>query len=504
MNSRSPQSLIVLAVVGSLILSGCGTFRAYNEVRDKQGEAAKKAWAEVDLKGIVTTERTNLNSLLAAELEAQDRLAAGVRNYTLRAIVDGESLGEALVKPVRIRLDKLVGSQKLLFASLDAREKQAAAERSLAGTYAPEFERSMLPMPACSDVADDAIPSVIKKWLVSANKADEGVMKETLEHLRKDCSAAADGPVYQALGGDIAEAWKQYKDDSTQLAASRKEATKLQDAYLAAVAAYDKTVAAAQTTPEAVKETRDTVSNLSKALDALVKAQDAFSVSFVSEERIKAIDKLVVAITETPPGGNVPAEADQATVAFILIPQLIDAARQSLADAKKPLAIPLLMSRNYEQLNLEAARRDIASREAMVRLSRELVAALYQQAIMLYMADKELHVTSVKQYHSLPVLNAFSKPPPADREHIYSAAARYLDALNRLDAKRYKLEYMRIAAIHERSLAYAEVNILQWQSLIGITVDQVADFSAGGIKPETVGNLINTLGILWIGAGVNK
>lgn len=504
MNLRPRYILALVAVIGSLVLGGCGSFGMYSEVRDKQGEAAKKAWAEVDLRGIVATERTNLNSLLAAELDAQDRLAEGVRNHTLRAMFDGKSLDDALVKPVGSRLDKLVGSKKLLVASLEAREKQGAAERNLAGKYAPDFEQKMLPMPACFDVADDATPSVIKKWLVSASEADKLVMNETLEHLRKDCGAAAEDSIYQVLGGDIAEAWKQYKRDSTQIATSRKEAAKLQDAYLAAVAAYDKAVAAAQTTPEAIKATQDAVTNLGKALDALAKAQDAISVSFLSEQRLKSIDKLVVAITETNPGGKLPADAGQATVAFILIPQLLDAARQSLADGKKPLAIPLLMSRNHEQLNLEAAKRDIASREAMVRLSHEVVAALYQQAIELYIADRELHATSVMQYYSLPVLEAFSKPPPADRELIYSAAARYLDALNRLDAKRYKLEYMRIAAVHERSLAYAEVNIQQWQSLIGITVDQVADFSAGGIKPESIGNLINTLGILWIGAGVNK
>jgi hypothetical protein len=162
------------------------------------------------------------------------------------------------------------------------------------------------------------------------------------------------------------------------------------------------------------------------------------------------------------------------------------------------------MRRNYEQLNLEAARRDIASREAMVRLSGDMVGALYQQALQLYTASIELDQPHLKQYYSLAFLEAFSRPPPKDREPIYSAAARYLDALNRLEAKRYKLEYLRIAAIHERSLAYAEVNMQQWQSLIGITVDQVADYSAGGIKPETIGNLINTLGLLWIGVGVNK
>ena len=71
-------------------------------------------------------------------------------------------------------------------------------------------------------------------------------------------------------------------------------------------------------------------------------------------------------------------------------------------------------------------------------------------------------------------------------------------------AKWRKLEYQRIATFHEISLSYAEVNLKQWSSLIGSAVDQVAESAGDGIKPENVTALINSLGILWIGRGVNK
>jgi hypothetical protein len=63
---------------------------------------------------------------------------------------------------------------------------------------------------------------------------------------------------------------------------------------------------------------------------------------------------------------------------------------------------------------------------------------------------------------------------------------------------------MRIAATHELALAYSEVNLKQWESLIGTTVNQVADYSAGGIKSQDIMDLINAAGLIYIGVGVNK
>ena len=44
---------------------------------------------------------------------------------------------------------------------------------------------------------------------------------------------------------------------------------------------------------------------------------------------------------------------------------------------------------------------------------------------------------------------------------------------------------------------------LQWNSLIGTTVDQLADFGTTGIKAEHLVGLLNSLTLLWIGSGVN-
>ncbi len=426
-------------------------------------------------------------------------------NYTLRNIVDSKNFDDALVKRVDKRLADIAGSREQMAAALKAREVQRAAEISLAGDFSPDFELKNLPMPACLALADGATPPTITTWMITADAVGKAEITRILAEMRKKCVVALnDDAVFAPLGGQLKATWLQYQFDVQQLAASRKAAADLQGPYVKALEDYNDAIKAAKSDPAAVKAVQDAAERLERAFKGLDQAQDALSVSFLSDERLKSIEKLIVAITKTPAGGKLPEDVGQATVAFILIPRLIDDARQSLADARKPLAAPLLMRRNHEQLNLEAANRDIASREAMVRLSRELVDALYQQAVQIYMAQRELREPSILQYYNLPVLEAFAKPPAKDRELIYSAAARYLDVLNRLDAKRYKLEYMRIAAMHERSLAYAEVNARQWQSLVGITVDQVADFSAGGIEAESVNSIISTLTLLGIAFGVNK
>ena len=51
-------------LMSAVLLCGCSSLRLYSETRDKQGEAAKKAWAEVDAKAVIATQRENLGALL--------------------------------------------------------------------------------------------------------------------------------------------------------------------------------------------------------------------------------------------------------------------------------------------------------------------------------------------------------------------------------------------------------------------------------------------------------
>ncbi|HET9645571.1 MAG TPA: hypothetical protein VFP68_19940, partial [Burkholderiaceae bacterium] len=239
--------------------------------------------------------------------------------------------------------------------------------------------------------------------------------------------------------------------------------------YEAARGEYEMALAESTSLPSAAERVSTAADKLNKAVSALDAAQDALSAQFLSNERIDSLDAFVQAVTEAKADGSVPERANKATVAFILLPGLIDDARASLAQARKPLALPLLIRRNHERLKLEAATREIEARRAIVRLSMEIVEADYERAVQLWLASRDLDVPGVKALHGRRCIEAFSTAGPNEKELMYMSAARYLDTLNRLTARRYRLEYLRVAAWHELALAYAEVDMKQWQSLIAAT-----------------------------------
>jgi copper homeostasis protein CutC len=98
----------------------------------------------------------------------------------------------------------------------------------------------------------------------------------------------------------------------------------------------------------------------------------------------------------------------------------------------------------------------------------------------------------------------FDNASADEKVTLYSALANYVDAVSRQEVKWRKAEVKRLSTYHEMTLAYAEVNLKQWSSLIDTSVQQVGDSAAGGIKSESITNLLNTIGIFYIGHGVNK
>lgn len=483
-------------------LTGCSGLRLYDSARDNQGEAARKAWSEVDLQASIDGERANLQKLLAAELDTQQRLATSIRDHELAYMVRSSSVGEGLVKPLEARLTTLAGTLEL---PVVARRNVRSAQRRIANLN-ENFTLVGLAMPTCAAIAGNQTPDDIAAWLAASSEPlRKAIVRTSLSDLRRECDKpASEADVYATMSGAIGTAWGEFSRSAGELTRRKTEMLGLQRAYDSARAAYDEAVARATSDPQSELNVKAAADRLHHALAALDASSNPFAAKLLAEQRLTAIDEFAQVVAEAQPGKPIPDGASKTATAFIVIPGFFDDARSALAEARKPLALPLLIRRNYERLNLEAAKRDIAVSEAIVRLSHELVESLYRQAEQLANARAMLLQPNVVRLHAKPFFEAFKSSGMADREALYGAAALYLDAVNRLDAQRYQLEYRRIAAYHERSLAYAEVNVKQWESLIGSSVEQVASYSASGFRPEQIANFLNTLGILYIGRGVNK
>ncbi len=123
----------ILALVLVVSATGCAGLRIYSEVRDKQGAEVKDAWSKVDVTSVIAAERTNLTKLLDAELAAQDKLALGIRDHSLRAIVNSSKVQDGLVSQIDASLEAIAGGNAKLHI------QSAENDLSAARTWAKKF-----------------------------------------------------------------------------------------------------------------------------------------------------------------------------------------------------------------------------------------------------------------------------------------------------------------------------------------------------------------------------
>lgn len=542
------------------LLSGCAGARLYSEARDNQGKAAQAAWQKVDLTKMVSADRVNLNQVLQAQLDTQDKLAAAIRNNKLRSLIEqevGEKVDEktgnkvpaGLVASIEESLVSLVGNGKAPSEVIAESRTAIASYRSALTdkeTNDRTFTRKDLAVPSCDEVKDSKTPATIEEFKKTASEYQKADIDTALDTVRAECenpiSKKYDAVFSGFKRGAIAAALEQQRTDERNLTKAKTKTADLREKYQVALKDYNDAVAAAATSgaqvtavtpaptaaatsgaevcPDGPKTGGDAVIKAGEAgkrlcqIVALIeKADDAFSISFISKERLDALDKFVTTVTKANADGKLPDDASEAAKAFVLLPKLMVDAKDSLAAAKKPLVLPLMIRRNMEQLKLDGANKEIAILETRVQLSKAIVDSLYAQAVQMWRAYAALTSDGSKgkegfvdMRSTLPMkmVDAFNKASADQKELLYYSASMYSDALNRLSAKHYKLEYQRIATFQEVSLSYAEVNLKQWSTLIGGSVDQVAESASLGLKPETIAALLNTIGIFYIGHGVNK
>ena len=411
MNWRAAFTICGLGIA-FLLLSGCGTVYLHSNARQKQGEDAAKAWGEVDLSATFKTERDNLNKLLDAELQTQDRLALTVRNAELRKML--ASSGPLPVhKAMSDRLAALVGPSGTTTAWSTARTKlngNARDQREL------REQQALLQAPdvSCRDLMKESSPELSASWRKWAaakpdNKPSSEIVLAKLRplcreepQLRKNLETAL-----RASGGRIEVAVGELAELREAIELARESRTKVQEA----IEEHEEALAAA--TRETDKQTAagkvaQTAKKLKDALEAAAAAQDAFSKEIVAKEKVAKLEKALVAIasntTGTPPEG-----ATDAVIVAILLPRILDDARAISRAGGVPETLPLLIRLNLERLRLEAATREVKSLEAQAELSQAIVESLMEQAAQLEQELKFLDNSPAKSLAGGGLLDAFSE-----------------------------------------------------------------------------------------------
>jgi hypothetical protein len=512
--AKSRRATLPAMLIVALATTGCAGIRPYSEVRDKQATAAADAWKDVNLKAEMTAHRENLNALLQAEKAAQDEVGNSVRNFRLRVMVSDKPMNDSLLKPLGQRMLRLHGGTIDQAALDEYRVRHEEAIIQIPRSQAA-FKSAGLTAPDCDAFTKPAgwkngdpltVPDSVQKEVAAVE--DPGVQRELkrfLEDLAAQCayaSLASHVSGSASKDSELGKAWSQYQDDIAWLAADRDKANAAKHDYDVALREYDKAIKRGVSDSTLLQKVKDKLAELQKLTG------NPFAEKILSEEKLKSLNDYLTSVTTYEPGKGFPNEASKAARATALLPELADTIRSASASSNKPLVAPYLLMKNHEQLKLHAITRDLNARKQIVAASRAICESISAEVLQLQDARRLLDSNTLVSRQGGKSVQMLLKGGPGisaeDKRQVLEASVLYLDALGRLEPSRYKLEYERIAAFHERTLAYSEVNAQQWENLIGVSLSQLSEYGGGGLKHDEIVGFLNALGIIWIGAGVNK
>ena len=509
-------------------IAGCASsapsFRLYSEARDKQGESVKDAWTRVEAKAIVSAQRENSARLLREELDAQDRSGLAIRDQAIRQAAF-KWTGKQLVDKIDSALIATVGDTAK-FGAWETAYRDYLDEVAKLRLIRRSFDIRGLELPVCEIVVSpdaetrEKSQATIDDW--DSNQTEDlrklGEQYAVLiQQCRKIKIAAdkADSLKSGLLAGELGASLMKLSEAELELLKLKRKHQIARNNLRLAQAQYEAVLVKTKSDSSTAKTVATAAEKVSKALDALSAADDAFSLKLISEARRDSIDSFFSVLNSTAEGKPLPEDAPKAAVALKIIPELSDKARTSWAEAKKPLLVPLVMRKNFEQLNVEALNREIAAKETWLELLRSRFEMLRAKGLRLTEAKTAMGgISGPFRSAKLSDLGRTACNDPlkissdnlscADQlASIHSASARYFDAIGRLDIEARKAEFKLYSARYEEAIALAEVNVLQWDTLISSSVDQLASYGKTGIKAEHILALVNSLTLLWIGVGVN-
>jgi hypothetical protein len=186
------------------------------------------------------------------------------------------------------------------------------------------------------------------------------------------------------------------------------------------------------------------------------------------------------------------------------VPSLTDEARKMLRDAGRPRLIPLVMAREHQrqivdeaqQLDLIITRRIVSSHKIVEAYTNERKALIKTRSLLNEGNQKPW------QTKSLSMLN--KDLSPKEKRLLYELLGEYFDDVPRFQSEQRFWEYRRLATYYEESIERSKTAAVMWQNLLDGVTNTLAAFHSSGIKTEEIALLLQSLGIVAVGVGVNR
>ncbi|MEQ1844082.1 MAG: hypothetical protein ABL983_00725 [Nitrospira sp.] len=509
---RTDVACYFFGLVMVLAISGCAENYLYNAARDKQGQAATKAASEAKLIDTVATVEKRFDGLLSLELDATKTRFAHIRELEIRELAfKTKPIQETWIDRIKQRLSRVGGTAD--WGKVDQLARNAEIKQELVAEHRDSFlDTFLVAAPSCDElIKDPRLPhSVTDK--IEKEKQDEAARfiqrfiepcKEFLDaqkKLEEEYKPSASSEIISAAAQLEADKKKKGKNDEVRKVAEKavqraideytQEAKKLEkpedkDTYKWRVVA-------------AAKKLRD-------ALESLEQGQDAIGMEVLAKERLNHIENVLTAVTE----GNVDTskwdEKLRKSVAVAgSIPALADEAGRILREAERPRLIPLAIAREHQRQIVDEAQKVDAVLARRVAASEKIVEAYRNELNTLLKIYNVLDAKQQRSWQSksLPQLN--KGLDPTGKRLLYELLGEYFDDVPRFQSDQRFWEYRRLATYYEETIERSKSAALMWQNLLEGVTNTLAGYHSAGIKSEDVALLLQALGVVAIGVGVNR
>ncbi len=525
----------ILLLFLACLIGGCAQSPVYDENRDKQGVAAKKAATELKLVDSIATLEKSMDDLAALEeeqarsgvkLSFERELKAAVRATSIDAApasaqggtpglltfvnrrlatlgVDFGDPGKAAetIKKIQIQRASLTAFQRTLNSHLNDFE----------GTVGYRF-KSCAEVFAASSNPKEKTPEASTQFLARIGPATRGSVQEQYPPLVDSCVKVTEAEFsLEKLGlkadGEIGKLTKHQS-------ALAKELQDFESGKANAKVILDKAVAEFNAASDKQKgsdgkTTSQTVEERAKKLEAIVQALGRQSsklgegeAAATATEKLKHLENVLTAVAEA--GGDKTmtlSREDQASVAIIRdLPALKDDADKLLSDAKRPRLVPLVLAVDYQRLAVQSN----DAQSAILRQKFESIAPQIDGAAdeLLALAKVADRLTSDTTWASQSIAQLQQALKGKEQFRLLDALAIYGDDIPRFRAQTKVWRSRELALEYKGALIRSEYVAQQWDATIVAIATVLNDYHASGIKNADLAEFFKAIGLVVIGIGV--
>ena len=504
--SYFPYLIIVFAA------TGCAQPFLYNEARDRQGQAATKAASEVKLTETVTTIQKRFDSLLDLELDAAKTRFVQIRESEIKELAFKTApIKDTWIERINTRLTAIGGMadwQKID----DLAKKEKIAQDHVAERRNGFIEAFMVVPPPCDRLIKQPgfPPSDFQGIKEEQRKEAESFLQRFIEPCTTfvDAQTELKAARKSESGGELTRVLLQLERDQTEKRENDELRQVVQAAMQSAIDAYNKEAQDIDKPEHKNTYSERLVAAAQKLLDTLKtleEKQGALGVEVLAKERIKHIEEVLTAITRgevdtSKWNGNL----RKAIAVTGSIPALTDEATEMLHEAKRPRLVPLVIAREHQRQLVEEAARVDAVLERRIAASQKIVKLYRNEYDTLSYIFRTLKKSGQQSWQAQSLLKLDANLKLEQKRLLYELLGIYFGDIPQLQSDQRLWEYRRITTFYEETIERSKAGALMWQNLLDGVANTVAGYHSAGVKPEEIAQLLQALGVVAVGIGVNR